>query len=295
MLTINKRTDAYGAQIIGDFWEFDRLYFAIAKFIGEFGPTRDNPFPNHKSAAQTLLGLSYELRKAQHGHYGLYMQYNGYPHNWFMDADILRKHEIEMAKIDYLEEMGLLDDYDGDLYDADLEKLADENDDIYFALEDFDEDAVETNVANGLALRYDNAQPENTLVQLPMTYTELTYYALLLHELLSKKDLFFASKKKLADADDGWGLDEMYYYSEAHLDVDRLRLFRDQVFRSLYSYIGKEAFRTVLLPILKKESLIEDSNLMEWTQLTEKYAKQEMQNNTAESLIQFLNDLPGRS
>ena len=65
-------------KISGEFWDFDRLYFAIAYLTGDFGiHPGHHPFPELKEVCQTLLGLNHELREAESGNREICVQSNG--------------------------------------------------------------------------------------------------------------------------------------------------------------------------------------------------------------------------
>lgn len=85
----------------GDFWDFDRLYFAISKFTGDFGIDSTCPFPGYETICESLLGLCYELRKAQEGKRELYKQYNGIPEEWFEEKTEIDEKSNDMNDSDH--------------------------------------------------------------------------------------------------------------------------------------------------------------------------------------------------
>ena len=66
-----------GVFIKGDFFDFDRLYFALMKYTGSHGMNDICPFPGSEAACENLLGLGYELRHAWQGDRDIEEIYNG--------------------------------------------------------------------------------------------------------------------------------------------------------------------------------------------------------------------------
>lgn len=203
--------------IRGDFWEFDRLYFAIAKFTGNYGINGTCPFPGYETVCESLLGLNYELRKAQEGKRELYEQYNGIPTYWF-DEEI-------------------------------LEENMDESDDFYDEFDDLDDDIDECIEQDHSSVKfskedYPNTTEKNTLLQTRISLSEALYYALIFRELLEKKERFISQRKELA-MDNSCGLQEFnaeYYYCGAHSDLALITIYMESIFQVLYHLIGKDAY-----------------------------------------------------
>jgi hypothetical protein len=84
MLSINKSNDKFGIQLQGDFFDFDRLYFAIYKLTGQFGVDSKCPFEGYAEVCEYILALCYELRHAYEGDRGLVSVYNGVHEDWFV-------------------------------------------------------------------------------------------------------------------------------------------------------------------------------------------------------------------
>ena len=265
MLTVGK-SDNNNVIIRGDFWDFDRLYFAISKFTGDFGIDSSCPFTGYEVICESLLGLCYELRKAQEGKRDLYEQYNGIPEHWF---------EKDAATDDNND----LQDFDDDLYELNImnnESCHEDGDlEVYFSRKDFP-----------------NATTTNTLLQLVIPFSEALYYAFIFRELLEKKELFLLQRKVLINNDSN-GIQELnteYFYCQAHTDLAHITIYMESTFRALYHLIGKEAFIRYLDLFSAKPDGFLHCDLEACNALVVEYGK-EKPDDSAKNVTEYLDKL----
>jgi hypothetical protein len=224
MLSIEKSNGA-NVYIKGEFWDFDRLYFAITRLVGDFGRNGRNdicPFPGYDAVCESLLGLNYELRHAMQGDRELHEQFSGIPDHWFSDAGGTANNGS----------------HDPELADDDDEEYEDEDDEEYEEYEEYSR--------NKLFLRsdYPHAGSVNTWLQFQIPIAEALYYALIIRELFPKKHFFVSYywAKLNNDGDALQDLNEEYYYCRLKSDLSRLTIFMEGVFRVLYHLIGKKKY-----------------------------------------------------
>ncbi|MDF2989388.1 MAG: hypothetical protein K0R50_4898 [Eubacterium sp.] len=250
----------------GDFWDFDRLYFAISKFTGDYGIENSCPFPGYEAICESLLGLCYELRKAQEGKRELYEQYNGIPEEWFEE-----KSEIVDKLNDMYDSEHAFDDVeDNDSIDEDT------NFDAFFSKKDFP-----------------NTTTTNTLLQLQLPFSEALYYALIFRELLEKKDLFLEQRKKMTKnkENDMHELNLEYYYCQSHTDLARITIYMESVFRALYHLIGKDDYIRYIDLFSSKPDGFMNCDLQASHELVVEYSKEISKNNDTNNLIAYLDKL----
>lgn len=265
MLTVGKG-NCNNVILRGDFWDFDRLYFAISKFTGDFGIDSTCPFPGYEAICESLLGLCYELRKAQEGKREVYEQYNGIPEEWFEEKTEIDEKFNDMNDSDYT-----FDDVeDDDEVDEDM------GSDTHFSKKDFP-----------------NFTTTNTLLQLQIPFSEALYYALIFRELLEKKDLFLEQRKQMTK-DTKNGMQELnleYYYCQAHTDLARITIYTESTFRALYHLIGKDAYIRYIDLFSAKTDGFMNCNLQACNDLVVEYSKESSNNNDSNNLTDYLDKL----
>lgn len=265
MLTVGK-SDNNNVVIRGDFWEFDRLYFAISKFTGDYGIDSICPFPGYEAICESLLGLCYELRKAQEGKRDLYEQYNGIPEHWF-EKESITDDTNELQDFDYdIDESNTMNN------DSCHE---DDNLDAFFSKKE-----------------YPNATTTNILLQTELSFSEALYYALIFRELLEKKELFLLQRKALIN-DNSNGMQELnieYYYCQAQTDLARITIYMEDTFRSLYHLIGKEKFLRYIDLFSAKADAFLSCDLQACNSLVVEYGK-EQATAPVKSITEYLDKL----
>lgn len=244
-------SDDHNIVISGDFWELDNLYFGICRFIGDFGTDHTCAFPGYEDVCKRLLGLNYEIRKAQHGDYELFFQHNMVREEWFSPVGYDPAKDITPETFDIKE-------YEEDLrvfgYDPEELEDMDENERSR-ALEEesFDPDEFEDYLTakyyEPYKFRredYPSVPEDNILFRFQLSYSEGLFYALILNELLGKKDLSYAEWQKRAEKSsfdsDGFYSARGYYLSGLDRDIARIQLFVSEVFTCIHVKIGSEKF-----------------------------------------------------
>lgn len=173
MIIVEKARERNGVLLKGDFFDLDRLYFAIYKYTGFHGFDNECIYSGYDDVCENLLGLCYEIRHAWQGDRNIEQIYNGIHEYWFDDYE-----EPHLLKtIDK-------NDLNG-LHDENLSKKESYPNDEFafkFSREDFP-----------------NVTENNTYFSIPMTFPEAVFYSLILLELLKKKDVFLQARKLLAE------------------------------------------------------------------------------------------------
>lgn len=253
--------------IRGDFWDFDRLYFAISKFTGDYGINSSCPFPGYEAVCESLLGLCYELRKAQEGKRELYEQYNGIPEHLFVKEPITAESTDDFDDSD--NEIDDINDKDSDYADEDS------NFDAYFSRKD-----------------YPNTTTTNTLLQFQIPFSEALYYALIFRELLVKKFLFLQQRKQLTK-DNSNNMQELnieYYYCQAQTDLARITIYTESTFRALYHLIGKDAYIKYMDLFSTKPNGFLGCDLQACNELVAEYGK-ELADNVSKNITDYLDSI----
>lgn len=205
MIAVEKAKHTSGVILSGDFFDFDRLYFAIMKFTGSHGLNDECPFPDCEETCENLLGLCYELRHAWQGQRNLEQVYNGVSADWF-----------ENQVSDY-------DDYN-------------END-------DFDSEETKEKWVYFSRSEFPDVTTSNTYFSTVLSFPEIIFYALITSDLLKKKESFVQSRKRMAE--ENGALQEFYkeyYYFGAEEDIARITLFTKHVLHALYQFVGEEKY-----------------------------------------------------
>ena len=256
MFGVYKSRDTNGVLLTGDFFDFDRLYFAIMKFTGFHGREDRCVFPNCSEVCEILLSLCYELRHAWQGRRGIEQVYNGIHEYWFDDYR-------EPVAYSYKEECD--DDFDDD--------DCDEEDMVRFSRKDFP-DVTEN----------------NTYYSTSLSFPEIVFNALILLSLLKKKDLFMQSVKKKAEVQEDFlmELNLEYFFFGAEIDIARITTFVKQILQTLYQFIGKEEYLSFINAFDQINDFSANCNLERINQLIIDYKRKEYKKDDLKSLTQTL-------
>ena len=314
MLHINNDKDQK-IRISGEFWDFDRLYYAIAKITGDYGIHDDlHPYPEIRKVCETLLALNYELRSAQSGDREITAQRNGIsscmfapigkeenviPEGWtlerhFGDSDFdLDDFEAEIWQC-------MPDAIDMDVY----EELSNEGKGALLTNLGFDPDEIEEYVDwleeddkyiyKFAAKDYPGCGLTNTWIAVSIPFSEAFLYALIIRLLLGKKERLTAYYKKLEEVDQGMaGLYREYYCCRVFEDFARILHFNESVFTCLYYSIAKDTYPAVRAFFEEKAEKITDSNIMEIRGCVEKFSVLPGRDTDSSGICQFLEELKG--
>jgi len=215
MVSVEKARDRNGVLLKGDFFDFDRLYFAILKFTGFHGMEDKCTFTGCEAVCESLLGLCYELRHAWQGDRDIVQMYNGIHDYWFDDYT---EHKIYANNNLYV-----LDD---DEYD---------NNDDEPTMDDFS--------PRFLRKDFPTANDQNMYFSILLTFPEAIFYVLILLDLLKQKDVFLYSRKCMAEKEDLLQeLNKEYVLFQAEEDIARMTIFVKQTLHELYRFIGEEQY-----------------------------------------------------
>ncbi|NLD46916.1 MAG: hypothetical protein GX660_06915 [Clostridiaceae bacterium] len=234
MLTIQKSNNYNGIELKGDFFDLDRLYFAILKFTGFHGIKDKCCFPGYDNVCEYLLGLCYEIRHSWQGDRDLEEVYNGVDIEWFDD---------------YLEHsVSEIDNNEYEFEDDSTEECGDENK-SKFSRSNF------PNVTNF-----------NTYFKIIIPFPEAILYTLILLKLLNKKEQFFLLRKELSEIEGPMQeLNKEYYLFQSHEDISRIQLYVQGILLTLYRFLGKDKFDKIMCNFNNTDDLflihnIEDIN-----------------------------------
>jgi len=250
MIIVEKAKDASGVLLSGDFFDFDRLYFAIMKLIGSHGINDECPFPDSNDACENLLGLCYELRHAWEGKRNIVQVYNGISVDWF------NEHKVEH------------DEYAEDEFDSELncEKS------IRFSRSEFPD-----------------VNTSNTYFSTLLGFPEAVFYALILSDLLKKKNLFVQSRKALAEKEgELQELHKEYYYFQAEEDLARITLLTKHILHILYRFIGEEKYFELINRFNRIENFSVTCDLKKINDMLVDYAEKEYTQDDPDTLVSVL-------
>ena len=257
MIYIEKAKDTNGVYLKGDFFDIDRLYFAIFKFTGYHGMDDRCVFPGCDAICESLLGLCYEMRHAWQGDRDLEQVYNGIHKEWFDD----------------FRESGEYQDSDDD------DESDDENDDDYY----------QRSKARFSRNDFPEVTEHNTYFSIPLSFPELIYYALILSDLLDKKDLFYHARKALLKkAEPLQEHAKEYYYFEAEVDVARITIFVQQAFHVLYNFIGDKKYSAFINKFNKIDDFTEKCDMRAMNDAIADYGMKEYEQDVPELLMRTL-------
>jgi hypothetical protein len=260
MIYIEKAKDSNGVFLKGDFFDLDRLYFAIFKFTGYHGMDDQCVFPGCAAICESLLGLCYEMRHAWQGERGLEQVYNGIHNDWFDDY---QKSEV------------FLDDDDDDAFnldDSEGDNSQNENS-FLFSREDFPE-----------------ANEHNTYFSIHLSFPEVIYYTLILSDLLGKKELFYQAREALmkTKAEPLQELNKEYYFFEAEVDVARITIFVNQALHSLYQFIGEKKYFAFINKFKKIDDYSVNCNMNAMNEAMTDYGMKEFEQDDPDTLMRTL-------
>jgi hypothetical protein len=214
MLLIEKAQHTKGLLIKGDFWDFDRLYYAISKFTGDFGLHHGCCFPGYESAAENLLGLNYDLRHAWQGDRELVEVYNGVHDEWFDGID-----------------------YEND---ADENDEAENHNDIHYAIFRRKE--------------LPNITERNAYFCINMNFPEAIYYALITTKLLEMKQLFYSAVEAAVANNAPFEVySKDYQLFGAEEDIYRVSHFAKLTLHALYLFVGEKNYNLIMSAYKKND------------------------------------------
>ena len=257
MLSVQKSSNTNGVILRGDFFDLDRLYFAIMKFTGFHGKDDQCVFDNCSEACENLLGLCYEIRHAWQGDRGIEEVYNGIKNEWFDD--------YEESEVSLYEDNDDDDDYDDDInYGVRMFRFSRKN--------------------------FPKINTQNAYFSINLTFPEIVFYALILMSLLKKKDVFFQStKNSLEQADLLQGFNKEYCYFEAEIDVARITILTMQTLKTLYQFIGEEEYFSFVNRFDQLDDFSVTCDLERINQLLVNYGKSEYKQDDPKVLMRTLN------
>jgi len=286
MITVEKAQKTNGVLLKGDFFELDRLYFAIHKFLGFHGLHSKCTFPDRYDFCESLLGLCYEIRHAWQGDRGIAEIYNGIKNDWFDDYERILPPDEDSGEFtksfkdsdyDYDDE----NDYDGDYDDEDddYDDEDDEDDEIYY-----DEPARFSRA------EYPDAREKNTYFSIHLPFTEAVFYALVMSDLLKEKDTFLQARKRMATDknEDYCELNKEYLMFQAEQDIARMTLFVKQTLHALYRYIGEERYNSFANKLDKAGSLTKNCSCESMNNVLVAYGEKEYEQDDPDILLAAL-------
>ena len=260
MITVEKAQNTNGVLLKGDFFDLDRLYFAIMKFTGFHGYQKECTFTGCEVVCESLLGLCYELRHAWQGDRDIVQMYNGIHNEWFDDYTECFSH----AHYGF-------DDFEGE--------------------ENIDDDAyIDGDLPCFSRKDFPDAREHNIYFSILFTFPEIVFYALILSDLLKMKELFFLSRKRLAEET---GLmqeiDKEYYLFHAKEDISRMTIFVTQTLYTLYKFIGEERYAGFIGKFDKIENYSCICDITGQNQAIVRYGEKKYEQDDPEILMSTLN------
>ena len=263
MIIVEKAKVENGVLLKGDFFDLDRLYFAIFKFTGFHGIDSGCTFPGYDEVCESLLGLCYEIRHAWQGDRNIEQVYNGIHEDWF-------------------------DNYQGpDSYksinDSGIDDLCDEEpqDD-----EDYYNDEFTTKFSRK---DFPDVTKNNTYFSIPLPFPEAVFYSLVLLELLKKKDIFLKTRKLLSEKKDLLTeLNKEYFYFQANEDIARITLFTNHTLHTLYRFIGEDKYTVFINKFNSQKDFFLNCDLEHINSILMEYAEKEYENDDPDYLFSVL-------
>jgi len=255
MFHVNKAKGECGVLLVGDFFDLDRLYFAIMRFTGFHGLEDDCPFDGCEEVCENLLGLCYELRHAWQGARGLLEIYNGIHDDWFGDYP-----QPKTAKH----------------FDADESNDEDEffSEDIDGEDENTEDDYIDAERLFSRA-EFPFTTERNTYFTTLISFPEAVFYALIISDLLKQKEAFLLSRKRMAETKGPLQrLDQDYYCFVAEEDLARLTSYVQQTLRTLYHCIGNLRYKTFINKFHEKTDYALHCDLKKANQVIADYSSQ---------------------
>ena len=126
------------------------------------------------------------------------------------------------------------------------------SDDWFIEHDEYTEDGCDSELSCEKLIRFSRSEfpdvnTSNTYFSTLLGFPEAVFYALILSDLLKKKDLFIQSRKTLAEKEgELQRLHEEYYYFQAEEDIARITLFTKHILHTLYRFIGEEKYVTFI-------------------------------------------------
>ena len=263
MLTIHKPRDRFGVQLQGDFFDFDRLYFAIFKLTGQFGIDSKCPFPGYGKVCEYILALCYELRHAYQGDRGLVSMYNGVIKEWF------EKNEF---------------------YEDELFEDSEFDDDVIDVLYEEDQDDTDFTKFDPALLK--NISFENAYFSTDLSIPEIMFYSFVLEEVIDQVDILRAYLWK----NENTPFDELnaeYVLCGLQEDLATVSLFIAKSWRTLYHVLGKKDFHKVcdfyqMMKKQKKNRIFQNCDLDSITNIMSSYYENSPKKDNPDLLIDTL-------
>ena len=291
-ISINKDLEAV---IRGEFWDIDRLYFAIERVTGNYGIERKCPYPDIEKACGYLLGLNYEFRHAMSGYREIYEQYNGIPDHWLSETKCSESKDFSSIsnlkrdkerterenRISRFEDELISTDIDLDEFsEMDREDQEDLLIDCGFDPDEYEEyfddlDAEYADMCPFSKNDFPKATDTNTWLQVRIPFTDALFYALIIREIIARKDQYFAYMKDLLDDPENTltGLEEEYFYTGMQSDICRMTIFMEKIFKEFYRLAGKESFIKYINGNLTDSDLYVDDHIDEICRISDMYSK----------------------
>ncbi|NMB96232.1 MAG: hypothetical protein GYA02_06425 [Clostridiaceae bacterium] len=130
---------------------------------------------------------------------------------------------------------------------------------------------------------------KNTYFSLLLSFPEAVFYALIITELLEKKEYFYNAKKQLAKIKDNMQeLNKEYYYFEADQDIARITLFAKQTLHTLYRFMGEKKYNIFFDTFKSKKDFFLNCDLTQLNDIIVDYAKKGHENDDPDCLFTTL-------
>lgn len=266
MLSLGKNQDKFGLKLEGDFFDLDRLYFAIFKLTGQFGLNSKCPYEGYANVCEYILALCYEIRHAQEGNRGLIAKYNGLRSLWFEDED----------DEDWDEDENEDDDYDFD------ELLEDEN------LHESQSPKFHPSLLQEITY-------SNVYFSTDLSITEVMFYAWVLEEVVEQVEVLKPYLRQhinpiLQELSDDYTMCE---YRE---DTAIVSMFIAKAWHALYRILGSERFHEIhdLYQNVKKKHdglIFKDCDLDNMNNLIVSYYEQSPEKDNHDLLMETLSQM----
>jgi hypothetical protein len=277
MLSVTKYKEGAGLEVQGDFFHIDRLYFALLKFVGDFGLGEKCAYDGYDIACENLLGLCYELRKMMEGERDVTIGFNGIGLYWSDDfIDCSEEADFE----DDSKENGQSDQSDqGESQSEDYVEI-----EIAESYDEIGQAVLKTIDANDVELPDANVYFKNII-----SFPEAVFYMLILSELLKRTNDFYEHIHDIliGDHETAW-VSKIYDKFGAKIDVARITEFTFAVQSALYQFIGEESYNRILDAINDHPDIFKDNDLAIQNDLMSKYAMKKRDDDTPEELTQVI-------
>lgn len=261
MIVVQKAENTNGVLLQGDFFDFDRLYFAIMKFTGFHGMDDDCTFPDCYDVCEATLGLCYEMRHAWQGDRDIVQMYNGIRHEWFSDN---LEHTMHL----------------------DVNPSDSAGDDVFI---DAKSNLTGADFIRFLRKDFPDVTESNAYFSVNLIFPEAVFYALVLSDLVKLKDIFILSRKRMVESDKSMKeINQEYLLFQAEQDVARIIIFVEQTFHALYRFIGEDNYDRFRAKLTSIRSFSQKCNLRHIMQLISDYGEKEYDQDNPEILTSTL-------